>query len=129
LIKHAVILLLALALVLSACNGGTQTTTPATTPTSVDASKIPGSTLTTADLQKNVVNALNLYESIAKSGCSNPRIASTEVTQKPAEANGTRVERWTVDRCGRETVAYAITFTPDPKSGGAALAIEREKVK
>jgi hypothetical protein len=127
LIKYAAVPLLVLILVLSAC-GGSNPTTPVTT-TPVDVGKIPGGTLTDANIQKNVVKALTLYESTSKSGCSNPRIAGTEIVQKPSEQNGSWIERWTLDRCGKETVSYLITFTPDTKTGGAGLAITLETKK
>jgi hypothetical protein len=127
LIKYSAIPLLVLILVLSACGNNTPVT-PVTT-ASVDIGKIPGETFTDANIQQNVVSGLNLYESTSKSGCSNPRIASTEIVQKPTEQNGVWIERWTIDRCGKTTVSYLITFTPDTKNGGAGLAIALETKK
>jgi hypothetical protein len=127
LVKYSAILLLVLILVLSACGNGTPATS-VTTP-SFDIGKIPGETFTDANIQQNVVSGLNLYESTSKSGCSNPRIAGVEIVQKPTEQNGPWIERWIIDRCGKTTVAYLITFTPDTKNGGASLSIALETKK
>jgi hypothetical protein len=131
LIKHAAIPVLALVILLSACDGGTPATTSSTTSststattTSVDISKIPGNTLTTTEIQKNIVSAMNLFES--GRGCPKPKIANVEITQPQKETNGPWTERWTVDRCGT-LVPYVLIFTPDPKAGGAAFSIEPEK--
>jgi hypothetical protein len=126
LIKYAAIPVLALVIILSACNSSTPTptSTPAATTPSFDISKIPGNTMTTAETQKNIVSALNLFE--FGRGCPKPKIANVEITQQQKENNGPWTERWTIDRCGT-AVAYILIFTPDPKAGGAAFSIEPEK--
>ncbi len=124
-IKYMAVLVIALVLLLPACNNSNTTSPVATTSTSpLDMSKIQGETRTIAETQKNIVGALNIFES--GKGCPSPRIAKVEITQQPKETDGPWTERWTIDRCGT-MVAYILVFTPDLKAGGAAFSIELEK--
>jgi len=112
---------------LSACGTAPATTTkPTTQPITIEGGTVQGS-MADANTQTNVKNAVSLMETMAKSGCPNPRLVNAEVIQKPTAENGPWTERWNLDRCGKSTFSYTLTFTPDIKNGGAGFAIEPEK--
>jgi ABC-type Fe3+-citrate transport system substrate-binding protein len=125
LIKYSLILILLFnILFVTGCDNTSPTTT---TPPVTVVGDIPGETICDSELQKNVVNAITMFESFSNSNCENIAIADTKVTQQQTSENGIWIENWIVDRCGTEIV-YTLTFTPS-KDGGAAFSVEQAKAQ
>lgn len=88
---------------------------------------VPGDSLMPASQQKNVANAINIFESFAHSDCQSPHITNTIVTKKPASKLESWEENWVIDRCG-QSVQYNIYFTPDSKGNiGFSISIANQK--
>jgi hypothetical protein len=77
--------------------------------------KLPGKTLTDCILQQDIIAYIGISEEWYDRICKQHSIVNTEVI------NPTKLERWTVSRCGK-LIPYIITFTLSP-SGGTDFTI------
>jgi hypothetical protein len=76
---------------------------------------LPGNTRADSVLQQDAWNMLIAHERGWAKPCKDSKVVNTEVVEPPLNdvIRDPWIERWTVDRCGRE-ISYKVTFTPDP---------------
>ena len=95
------------------------------------AAPLPGQTLVSGTVQKDVTVDLFTAEQALAGGCKKSRVVDTRITQPPKTLNQERgtglavaqwTERWTIDRCGKK-VFYTIHFDMRG-SGGTMFKIE-----
>ncbi len=78
-------------------------------------SLVQGDTIADAQLQKDVMKMIKIFEQVYARDCNEQIIANSEVTEK-MKADGKWTERWTIQRCGA-TSSYDISYVPSDKGG------------
>ena len=69
-------------------------------------------------LQKDVTQMIMIMEDIYDSDCRKPKISKKTIAEQPEKKEeSVWVEKWAIDRCGKNFY-YLITFTPTPSKGG-----------
>ena len=83
---------------------------------------VPGETLTSSGLQRDIKARVLMLASNARPQCRNNSIVNTEVLELHPDGK-VAAERWTVDRCG-ERVHYAVNL---PATGRGSNFLVREE--
>ncbi len=79
---------------------------------------LPGNTGALPGLQQDTLRMLMMMDSVHDKDCKDRKVVNTETLESTLEQKERKiaVERWTVDRCGKQ-VAYPIVFSASPKGG------------
>lgn len=86
---------------------------------------VPGGTGASPILQRDTLQMIMILDSVHDKECKQRKIANTGIVQMPTAENRTAVERWIVDRCGKQ-IPYRVTFTPSPR-GGTDFRVSQER--
>jgi len=86
-------------------------------------SHVPGETLTSGFLQREVKARVLSLAAGAKRECTRYTVTDTEVLELHADGK-VSAERWTVDRCG-ERVHYRVNLPPS--RGGSSFVVTPER--
>jgi hypothetical protein len=85
----------------------------------------PETTRAKPKTQEDVMAMIQVMEPAIEKGCGERELKKTEVVKRATAEDYTAVERWTIDRCGKE-VAYLVTFKPGA-SGGVDFSVKLEQ--
>lgn len=84
---------------------------------------IPGETLTSGGLQRDVRDRVLAAAKSAEPQCRQQKIINTEVIELHGDGKVSE-ERWSVDQCGRRS-DYRVSLPPAGR--GSAFSVRREK--
>lgn len=85
----------------------------------------PGETLADSTLSVNAIQAIYRLDDLRAERCERRRFVDTDLMEtksgSPPAAGSRWVERWTMDRCGKN-VRFLLEFAPDPAGGTGVTA-------
>ena len=84
---------------------------------------VPGETLTSSGLQRDIKARVLMLASAAKPQCRNRSIVNTEVLELHPDGK-VAAERWTVDRCG-ERAHYVVNLSATGRGSNFVVREER----
>ncbi|HKA33081.1 MAG TPA: hypothetical protein VKH64_07705 [Candidatus Binatia bacterium] len=85
----------------------------------------PETTRAKPKTQEDVMAMIQVMEPAIDKSCGERELKRTEVVKRATAEDYTAVERWIIDRCGKE-VSYLVTFRPST-AGGVDFSVQLEK--
>lgn len=86
--------------------------------------RTPETTRASKKIQGDVMEIIEVLEVTSAQGCDERKVMSTEVVKRATADDYTAVERWTIDRCGKQ-IRYLVTFKPG-STGGIDFSVRPE---